>query len=382
MSFSGGTASLLLERSRLSSGNRRHTPDSEALVSSDEEHGQSIPSQSQSLAFRRASTSRPQTSWLSDIGQPQPARKYSLGVISLTSGNSQPPTPSSETTPRLTTTLQSSSSSTTGFQPSIWNSDRKQPPSRLTEVAQSPSSGSREQLVGSPLERGNFGIGVEIPLDPVFRSGQRAMSFSVGQADQLSRVRTGITRKNSAGGLGIGHGLAQLREDEDDVASFIDDSSDAGVPLPSDADSEQNAFRRALTRQRTMPAGATNLPAGRTSLQARSMSFRLPDYAVEEEDLTAPAWSTNSNFERTVNGGLESRRHSLAGVPPRGRAVSFAPTRLQEELSPQSPTSNEEHVLHHISSNELIAAPVSEVDRKFDFIYRVFEVPNFFTAIF
>src|ERR1700712_190080 len=81
---------------------RRATPDSDALVSSDDDHEQN-PAMSMSLQSTRSlpghrGARRP--SWLSEVQQSQsslqPQRKYSLGGLSLASAGSQPQTPSAE----------------------------------------------------------------------------------------------------------------------------------------------------------------------------------------------------------------------------------------------------------------------------------------------
>lgn len=196
---------------------------------------------------------------------------------------------------------------------------------------------------------------MEIPLDPVFKPGQRAMSFSVGQADQLNRLRAGVTRKNSAGGLSLGHGgLAQLREDEDDLNS-IDTDSDAGVKLPpSELGSDPQGLLKQAIRQRTTPTSA-GMASARGAMPGRSMSFRSPEYAVEEEDTgqgkPKTTWNTALGFGLGPS-GLESRRHSLADVPPlRARAVSFAPTRLREEPATMMPASS------HAAQSPLVQTP-------------------------
>jgi hypothetical protein len=333
MSFGGSTASLFLERTRATSQtNRRPTPDSEALVSSDEEHA--LPHSHLSNTVRRASASRPTSSWLSDIGQPQaqPARKFSLGNFSVGSNGSQPPTPSSETAPRL----QGRPNPAIGFQSSIWTSDRKEPPSRLTEVSHSPTSfiqGGDNQAAASP----GFGIGVEIPLNPSFKAGQpRAMSFSAGTGqaanDHLNRLRSGITRKNSAGGLGQGLLLSQVREDDDGDINSNDNDSDAGVRLPQakPEGSYDPKFWQSNVRQRTTSANV--LPP--RSYLARSQTFSTADLAVDEDD-NVPS---NDRFHQQtwpqkVGDGLQSRRHSLAVDFP--RQSTYSHTSPQDDAVPE-----------------------------------------------
>src|ERR1700760_391439 len=79
-------------------GVRQATPDSDAVVSSDEDHEPSaVMSMSMHSAKSMPTANRPirRPSWLSEVHSTQ--RKYSLGGVSLASGGgSQPPTPSAE----------------------------------------------------------------------------------------------------------------------------------------------------------------------------------------------------------------------------------------------------------------------------------------------
>ncbi|KAF2758505.1 hypothetical protein EJ05DRAFT_485625 [Pseudovirgaria hyperparasitica] len=333
----GTTHSLLLERTKANT-NRRPTPDSEVMVSSDEEHSGSA--HGQQSALRRDSASRPATSWLSDIGQPPQGRKYSLGGLSIGSNNSQPPTPSSETTPRLTTTGQGRSGSIT-FTGNIWAPDRNNN-SRFSDSPASPLS--LAPLSSEPNNNSSFqrdrrysGIGVDIPLKPTFKpQQQRAMSFSVAQQvssdDEdpihpfaLNRVRTGgqlsnVQRKAS---------LSQVREDDDD--------SNQGVRLhpEMDAGGSRDLLKRAV-RHRTFSSnvsGYSDLPW--PTYQRRSTTLPVAEDAIEDlEEFTMP----------------ESRRHSLAHVATRQQSQpiinsrsSFDRGQILQSSGPNTTSANRDH---------------------------------------
>ncbi|KAI1340129.1 hypothetical protein F5Y15DRAFT_65305 [Xylariaceae sp. FL0016] len=202
--FAPSNQSLLLGKLNV----RRSTPDSEALASSDEEpdpHRQEAhPSsgQPQRLPVRRAS-------WLNDTSQPTlpHPRKGSFASSSMSPTASHPSTPSAETGPVAATWGSHAPSSGTmnrSQQPpsafpwgtAIWNNERKEPPSRLTEVLPSPTStmspqgffnsegsGSFSATSPTPREQGpNSQIPFAIPLHPTPKT-YRSQSYSVGQLD-------------------------------------------------------------------------------------------------------------------------------------------------------------------------------------------------------
>jgi hypothetical protein len=197
--------SILLEKLNV----RRSTPDSEALASSDDEadpHHRSdaaIPPVQHQKPVRRAS-------WLNDTSQaavPQP-RKSSFASNSMSPTTSHPSTPSGEPgagvwgshsahTAVVGRTHQAPSAFPWGT--GIWNSERgKEPPSRLSEVLQSPTStvppglggpgafggdGPLSQTSPGPRDGGaNSQIPFAIPLHPTPKT-YRSQSYSVGQLE-------------------------------------------------------------------------------------------------------------------------------------------------------------------------------------------------------
>lgn len=199
--IAGSNQSILLEKLNV----RRSTPDSEALASSDDEvdpHRQDVPQPMQPpKPVRRAS-------WLNDTSQitlPHP-RKGSFASSSMSPTASHPSTPAVETGAGPWGSHPSSSATIgRGHQaPSftwgtgIWNTDRKEPPSRLTEVLPSPTStippgigspsffggeGVLSQSSPTPREQGsNPQIPFPIPLHPTPKT-YRSQSYSVGQLD-------------------------------------------------------------------------------------------------------------------------------------------------------------------------------------------------------
>ncbi|GAP83852.1 putative psp1 domain-containing protein [Rosellinia necatrix] len=194
--------SILLDKLNV----RRSTPDSEALASSDDEpdnHRQDVPQVP-------AQPQRPvrRASWLNDTSQatlPHP-RKGSFAGSSMSPTTSHPSTPSAETGAGVWAPHSSSSGAIgRGHQPpsfpwgtGIWTSERKEPPSRLTEVLPSPTStvpagqpffnneNPISQTSPTPREQGTSSqIPFAIPLHPTPKT-YRSQSYSVGQLDPES----------------------------------------------------------------------------------------------------------------------------------------------------------------------------------------------------
>ncbi|KKZ62297.1 hypothetical protein EMCG_03269 [[Emmonsia] crescens] len=249
----GNNASILLEKTR--PGVRRSTPDSEALASSeDEDHHGQPPAAPVAKPMRR-------TSWLNEVPT-MLTRKGSLPTSSsFSSANSNPTTPAADqtpwggaTSPGLNAPLSWGSAGTGSFPwgTAIWNSEtRKEPPSRLTEVLQSPTSTmmppststNNSDDVLSPLARtisGDSNIPFSIPLHPTPKT-YRSQSYSVGQLDteqatlppNNGAIATPTTRRGTGAPLSsiqrrssrpsmlgeLGHDpatLGRVREDEDD----------------------------------------------------------------------------------------------------------------------------------------------------------------------
>lgn len=198
---------------------RRATPDSvsEAVASSDEEadalrQDLSLSTQHQ-MPMRRAS-------WLTDAPQAgiRP-RKGSFASSSMSPTTSHPSTPTLEVG-ASTWGAHSTSANIMGVRPpgsgsfawgqGIWNTDRKEPPARLSEVRTSSLSVSGNTLLGpdggasqtSPAPRdsvSNTQIPFAIPIHPTPKN-YRSQSYSVGQLDP--ETPTSATMVGSSGIMG------------------------------------------------------------------------------------------------------------------------------------------------------------------------------------
>lgn len=195
--------SLLLDKLHA----RTSTPDSEALASSDDEgdHRQeSAHTATQSSSQPPKPVRRP--SWLNEtsqtLGRP---RKGSFASSSMSPTASHPSTPSAEAGAGTWGSHSTSSvmgrpagSSTFPWGTGIWNAERKDPPSRLSEVLPSPTSTMPPGTAGnsffggdvqtSPVSRDpgpNPQIPFAIPLHPTPKT-YRSQSYSVGQLDPES----------------------------------------------------------------------------------------------------------------------------------------------------------------------------------------------------
>lgn len=327
---------------------RKSTPDSEALISSDEDgHDHTLRQSHQPIqkgpAISLNTARRQSSSWLNDI---QPNRKFSLGDV------------------------------------------RRDGPSRLKEVVQSPTSG--DFVLPSPTVRneddGEGGIGFLLNQNPV-RKSVRSQSYSVGQQDGIGqggtsannqgpRVRGGgsMSQRNRPAKPSLlndtgrdGFTLAQLKEDEyfDDIESS--NGSEQGVRLPpgywtkQEPSSElgghallkQAAVENARVRHRATTTGSP-VSNSRYKYVAGATLKGLPlpesDYAIEELDdsmdrnydnqrmpLTRrfsehvsitnhdntedpimdspkkPYWASSTGYGASFES--QSRRHSFADVP-------------------------------------------------------------------
>lgn len=242
---------LLLEKLNA----RRATPDSisEAVASSDDEgdpHRQDLQSQpiQHQKPIRRAS-------WLNDASQAgiRP-RKGSFAGSPMSPTASHPSTPTAEAGGVNTWGTHSSSSNIMGRphagsgsfgwgQGGIWNSDRKEPPSRLSEVLPTPlssltagnslfgSDGSASQTSPGPREPGsNSQIPFAIPIHPTPKN-YRSQSYSVGQIDPetpTTGAMAGVPGVPAArGGRGVGHPGLQHRPSRPSMLSEM--SNEGGM---------------------------------------------------------------------------------------------------------------------------------------------------------
>ncbi|PGH19092.1 hypothetical protein AJ79_00126 [Helicocarpus griseus UAMH5409] len=353
----GNNASMLLEKSR--PGVRRSTPDSEALASSEDEgdhHHSHPPAAPVAKPTRR-------TSWLNEVPTTL-ARKASLPTSSsLSSANSNPTTPAADqsswgtaTSPGLTAPLSWGSSGGGNFPwgTAIWNAEtRKEPPSRLTEVLQSPTSTNMQNLAGSsgddilsPLGRsisGDSNIPFAIPLHPTPKT-YRSQSYSVGQLDpdsatlpqnnapmpapaatrrgsnsaQFASVQRRSSRPSLLGELGHDPAtLGRVREDEDDGNANGSEGGYNWAAANQARRIEQLSLENALLRQaasgqidnsrfRDRAMSTASATSGFSIAQGHN-PHRLPGSVPEEGDLAVedldelgeiPGYNNRSNGRR------------------------------------------------------------------------------------
>jgi len=325
-------SSILLDKLNV----RRSTPDSEALASSDDEpdsHRQDTPQApvQPQKPVRRAS-------WLNDTSQgtlPHP-RKGSFAGASMSPTTSHPSTPSGEVGAAWATHSSSSAAMGRGHQTNapfswgtgIWTAERKEPPSRLTEVLPSPTStvpsgpsffngeGTMSQTSPTPREQGTSSqIPFAIPLHPTPKT-YRSQSYSVGQLDPESTTAlpssalTGRTRAPGPPGLqhrpsrpsmlsemsSDGSTLGKVKEVEDDEESTSESPKGTHQQLTSDAKTIEMLTREnALLRQQQYQQSIRIRPRASTAatfgLGGNGYSVHDPvpeesDYAVDELDDT------------------------------------------------------------------------------------------------
>ncbi|GAO14626.1 hypothetical protein UVI_02009220 [Ustilaginoidea virens] len=201
--------SLLLEKVNA----RTSTPDSEALASSDDEgehrHEASHPAPSQRHKPVRRS------SWLNDTTQLSRPRKESFASSSMSPTGSHASTPSAEvgggpwgSHSASSAIGRSTNSSAFAWGTGIWNVERKDASSRLSEVLPSPTStvppsGSSNSFFGPdslPVQAvsssrdslSNTQIPFPIPLHPTPKT-YRSQSYSVGQMDPETAPTAGMS---------------------------------------------------------------------------------------------------------------------------------------------------------------------------------------------
>lgn len=355
---------------------RRSTPDSEALASSDDEVEQH-PQMSAAPSAPVPKTIR-RTSWLNELPQSMP-RKASLATgAALSSAGSNPTTPAVDQLAWATNTspgLNSSISSGWGHSGSfpwgvgIWNTEsRKEPPSRLTELSQSPtmanppnsSKGMTEDIL-SPAARtmpGESSIPFTIPLHPTPKA-YRSQSYSVGQSDPESDKLTGnkaspqypTSRARNAGQysglqhrssrpslLGeLGHDSAQLdrvREDDDDETRANDSENGYSYPSNPAHTVEQLTRESAMLRQ----AGAQ---PDNSRIRDRA------EYSVTPAKSGFSGASSNAHDLHRIRGSVPEESDlavedldELGDIPGYGNIRSNARRRLSEHsvnLEKQSP---------------------------------------------
>ncbi|KAF2840162.1 PSP1-domain-containing protein [Patellaria atrata CBS 101060] len=351
---------------------RRGTPDSEAMASSEDEHDHRVTSttwsnpQSKAKAPPQLQGRRP--SWMSEV-QSGAQRRQSLGGGSITSPGSQPGTPSTEQGPwgmNTSVTRGAAPGASFPWTTPFWpNESRKEPPARLTEVTQSPTSGEAPvDAFASPPPKE---IPFNFPLEPVLKS-YRSQSYSAGQVDEENLpVGAGIpglghrlrgqplkqrpSRPNVLGDRVDRSTLGLLREDDDDQVSS--NSSEQGVQARStgQASHYQNDLLRqaALENSRLRGRSSTQslaevLPrGGANKLPTRLGTYGEHDQAIDMdadelenyEIMKRAHWQSQLHFGVFDEGG-QSRRHSLADLPqPRSSLLRqhTAPQQVEEPSS-------------------------------------------------
>lgn len=316
---------------------RQSTPDSEALVSSDEEpylrHNDLASTvQAPKPPVRRAS-------WLQNdapqVSTASLARKGSFAGSSLSPTTSLPPTPSADpggaiwgSLPASSTAIGRAGGGATGSNPSypwnpssgIWNNDRKDASSRLAEVVPSPTTtvppniNSTSGLYGGDLNQSSpttrdqgftSPIPFQFPLEPSLKN-IRSLSYSVGQRDPESldssyvssrgRVNrppySGLQHRPSRPSMlsemaNDGSALGKVDEDEDDNSSGSLQGSRYMTAEQKKIDqlTRENALLRQQQQQRLLrPRASTGASYG---VNSGFFSGPLPeesDYAVDELD--------------------------------------------------------------------------------------------------
>jgi hypothetical protein len=207
---------------------RQATPDSDALLSSDDDHE---PNPSMSMSMHSAKSlpaNRPmrRASWLSEVQSAQ--RKYSLSGNSIASAGSQPPTPGLENP--AWDTASGNQSRPAHWNGQIWQKDR---PTRITEVMASPISSAGDEMRSPQGHVGAGSLPFEIPLEPN-RKTIRSQSYSAGQMDippglagaprGAKQKRMPLARRTSRPSIlgmeSTAEDLGAVEEDDDDESSI------------------------------------------------------------------------------------------------------------------------------------------------------------------
>ncbi|KAK4247102.1 hypothetical protein C7999DRAFT_32473 [Corynascus novoguineensis] len=339
--------------------NRRSTPDSEALASSDDEpenHRQDShpPPVQPPQPVRRSS-------WLNDTSQQplprQTQRKGSFASNSMSPTSSHPATPSGETgvagwgSHTGSAGVLGRAHSGAGSFPwgtGIWNSDRKEPPSRLTEVLPSPTStvapgGSSSSFFAadagltqaSPASRDppSSQIPFAIPLHPTPKT-YRSQSYSVGQLEPES-IATSMAQPSILGTRRtMGHPGLQHRPSRPSMLSEMsndgsmlgkvneDDDDDSSGSMQGSQHQDAAKTIEMLTRENMMlrqqqqyqsarlrPRASTASAFGLNSSYLQETVPEESDYAVDEHD------ELNDGSDAATRRGLP-RRMSEYGVGP------------------------------------------------------------------
>ncbi|TLD25490.1 hypothetical protein PspLS_05708 [Pyricularia sp. CBS 133598] len=351
----GGPSSQAILLEKL---NRRATPDSEALASSDDD-GDHRQDQNQPLIQPHKPVRR--ASWLNDTSQAAiRPRKDSFASSTMSPTTSHPSTPSVETgaatwgnLPGQTASLSrahTAGGSTFPWGTAIWGSERKELPSRLAEHIPSPTTAFPPGTTGSPFgnpEHGlaqtspgprepvaNSQIPFAIPLHPTPKT-YRSQSYSVGQLDPdtptnpMMPSSTMGSRTRQLPHPGLQHRPSRpsmLSEMSNDgmlgKVKEVDDDDESSESMSGSQQQQQSAESKTiefLTRENAMlrqqqqyhnsrlrPRASTGYGLGGNGYGLQASVPEESDYAIDELEE-----GQDSEFARRAYG----RRMSEFGVP-------------------------------------------------------------------
>ncbi|KAM3498658.1 hypothetical protein MY10362_008037 [Beauveria mimosiformis] len=347
LSHAPGSQSLLLEKARV----RTSTPDSEALASSEDEgdHRQDFVVTQPNKPARRSS-------WLNDTSQPLPRpRQGSFASNTVSSPNaSHPSTPSADNTagPWGSHSVSSAMSRPPGassfpWATGIWNNDRKDPPSRLTEVLPSPTStvppgtagnsfvGSDQGLAQTSPSRDqgqNSQIPFAIPLQPTPKT-YRSQSYSVGQMELEAPTSSGMS-SSAILGRARHHPALQHRPSRPSMLSEMsNDGSLLGKVKEVEDDEDecaseslQNSFHQSaesktiemLTRENALlrQQQFTRIrPRASTGASYLTNGHPLHEVVLEESDYAIDELDENHDPKDSMGRRASHRRMSEYGPP-------------------------------------------------------------------
>ncbi|OAA60629.1 PSP1 domain protein [Cordyceps fumosorosea ARSEF 2679] len=349
LSHGPGSQNLLLEKV----GVRTSTPDSDALASSEDEgdHRQDT----SSVATQPHKPVR-RSSWLNDTSQPLARpRQGSFASNSVSSPNaSHPSTPSADNTVGPWGSHSASSAmprppgaSSFPWGTGIWNSDRKDPPSRLTEVLPSPTSivppGSAGNSFFGPdsglsqtspsREQQNSQIPFAIPLHPTPKT-YRSQSYSVGQRDLDAPTSSGMS-SSAILGRARHHPALQHRPSRPSMLSEMsNDGSVLGKVKEVEDDEEesggeslQNSFHQTaesktiemLTRENALlrqQHGYSRIrPRASTGASYLAAGHPLHEVVLEESDYAIDELDESHDPKDPMGRRVSQRRMSEYGPP-------------------------------------------------------------------
>jgi len=321
--------------------NRRSTPDSEALASSDDEGDMHRQEPAPTVAQPPKPVRR--ASWLNDTSQASiRPRQGSFASGTMSPTTSHPTTPSADSgvgawgahsTPSAAVLNRThpAGSSFTWANTGIWNTERKEMPSRLAEVLPSPTSTVPSGTGASPFFPGDTPLGAAQPSPAVREQGQnqqipfaiplhptpktyRSQSYSVGQMEHDPNVTQSLGGVATFGGRSrpITHSGLQHRPSRPSMLSEmsselgkvkeVEDDEEEGTTQPT-ASTQQSAAEKQiemLTRENAMLRANANQRYHNSRIRPRastaatygigngySMHEAVPeesDFAVDEDD--------------------------------------------------------------------------------------------------